>query len=410
MNIIQYIDKKYNSGKAFDKCEVDYVYDLIKNIDNTDLFNKYLLLAIKTKGGITTYNKYKNYSTTNINELSEIELLEYIELIFKYLIDYIKIEDINNIISRYLSISTNRKKLNIILNKYSNNKKYKDIKNYIDNDPKNILYKICSCLKGKNIDYSYLNKLVDDYCSFDNNYYDYYINTTVLKEVLSLFEANNNIKNIKYKFLNRVYRLLSEYQINSLIKNDIESGKIIIDSSNSSAHCNITFDSLDIVKGENIISIKDDYYSNIDYAFSINSFDDIYTLNIYISDVPSFLNKNHIVTLEAYKKGSSMYLDIPNKGIYNVDIIPAFLSHKYLSLNEGHTKNVIRFKFILNSKGYVYSKEVSRNRIMVNKTLSIKDADKILNSPNEIGLETITLKKLVHLLIQLNKIICYYII
>lgn len=398
MDIKDYIQLKYKNMRGLDYREIGYVYDLIKNIDDDLLRNKFLALVILTKGNENNFRKFINYFNKDINSLSETELLEYLKLIFKYVLDYVTLNYVYKIISRYLCITVEREReelFDLVDNFCKEHIKYKSIKKYINNDPKNVLFKIYYTLIDENLNVERLEHLVDKYCSNNEMYYEYKINISILKKVLELLyklEDNEINKKIKYKFLNKVYRYLDERQIDSLIRNDIKNGKLIINSINSSRHCNVTFDDFEVESYLNIISVKDDYYSNIDYAFSIDECEDIYTLCIYISDVPSFLDKNPVVLKEAYEKGTSMYLDIPDKGVYNIDIIPAFLSHKYLSLNERFPKNVIKFKFIVTKDGEVLSKELSRTRIIVSKTVSVHD-DYLINNDENIGMVGICLKK-----------------
>lgn len=408
MDIKDYIQLKYKNMHGFDYNEIDYVFDLIKNIDNDILHNKFLSVVIFTKSNKNNYKKFINYFKTDINNLKETELLEYLELIFKYVLDYVTLKNIYNIIARYLYITGEREREDLfdLVDRYCiKHKKYRSIKKFINNDPKNVLFKIYHTLIDKEIDIERLEHLVDKYCSNNDMYYDYKINITILKKVLELLYnmENNEINNkIKYKFLNKVYMYLDERQKDSLIRNDIKNGKLVISSINSSRHCNVTFDDFEVESYINIISVKDNFYSSIDYAFSIDELDGIYTLCFYIADVPSFLDKNPVVLKEAYEKGTSMYLDIPDKGVYNIDIIPAFLSHKYLSLNEKFPKNAIKLKFVVSKSGEVFSKEVSRTRIIVSKTISVND-DYLINGDEYDGPIGVCLKKYKELIDSLKQ-------
>jgi hypothetical protein len=398
MNIKEYIQIKYKNMRGFDKEEIGYVYDLIKNIDNDLLRNKFLALVILTESGKENYRKFINYFKTDIANLSELELLEYLELIFKYVLDYVTLSYIYNIVSRYLYITGEREREDLfdLVDKYCiEHKKYKSIKKHINGDPKNVLFKIYHTLIDKKLDIVRLEHLVNKYCTNMGMYYDYKINITVLKNIMEILynlEDNERNNRIKYTFLSKVYMYLDDRQKDSLIRNDIKNGKLIISSINSSKHCNVVFDDFEVESYINIISVKDDFYPCIDHAFSIDELDGIYTLCIYIADVPSFLDKNPVVLKEAYEKGTSMYLDIQDKGVYNIDIIPMFLSHKYLSFNERYPKNAIKLKFIINKEGEVLSKEISRTRIIVSKTISIHD-DFYINSDIEVGLIGVCLKR-----------------
>lgn len=400
MNIEEYINDKFNNKEKLDVVEIEYLSNLIKKSDDKKIIDKFILLILLSKSNDEIYNKYIEYINRTSNDLSEEETLEFIKIYLDYLIDYVSLNQLKKIISRYLSFPSSREKLYELLKIYNKNLRfYKDLLLFIDNNPNDILFKMNLLLDRKEIDIKELEKMVTFFSSEnpEDKYYVSNLNISVLKRVIKRFyELNDNLelKKLKYKFLQKVYTLLSKEQIELFIKKDIKDKKIVIDARNSSKHSNVTFDNVPFIESEHIISINNSLYSNIDVAFSISEMCGMYTLNIYISDVPSFLMKNETVLKNAYEKGSSMYLDIPGNNIYNIDIIPAFLSHKYLSLNAGFVKNVIRFNFLIGEDGEVYSTNVTRNKIIVDSTLSLDEVQNIINSDVEMGMDGISLSHL----------------
>lgn len=396
MEIEKYILEKYEKLEKLDLVEIDYLSSIIQNISNEEIKYKFILLVIFSKGSRKLYDKFLQYK--NCNDLNEEESLEYIKIYLDYLIDFVTINQLKESISRFLSFPSSRDKLYTLLKKYKEKLKYYDeLLEYIDKNLNDILFKLGLLLENKPLNYVEIQNLVSKFCmkTEDDKYYVSNINMSLLKRVIKIFYEfeDNEIKNLKYKFLQRVYSMLSKEQKDLFIKKDIKKGKIILDSKNSSRHSNVTFDDLPFVEGEHIISISNPFYSNIDTAFSISEIFGMYTLNIYITDVPSFLLKNETVMKEAYMKGSSMYINIHGSEIYNMDIIPAFLSHNYLSLNKGYKKNVVKFSFYIGDNGEVYSVNISRNNIVVDSTLSLDEVQDIIDSDIELGKDGIALKQ-----------------
>ncbi len=131
-----------------------------------------------------------------------------------------------------------------------------------------------------------------------------------------------------------------------------------------------------------IIALDGEESLDLDSVFSIDKEGDLYFFNVYVSDVPSFLGENRELSINAYKQGTSFYLRDNGKNI-NYDMLPAKLSHDYLSMLSKDVslkpKSVISFQFVIDNNGNVCSSSVSRNKVMVDYNLTSNDASRILN-------------------------------
>ena len=125
-----------------------------------------------------------------------------------------------------------------------------------------------------------------------------------------------------------------------------------------------------------IIALDGEEFLDLDSVFSIDKEGDLYFFNVYVSDVPSFLGENRELSINAYKQGTSFYLRDNGKNI-NYDMLPAKLSHDYLSMLSKDVslkpKSVISFQFVIDSNGNICSSSVSRNKVMVDYNLTSVD-------------------------------------
>lgn len=205
-------------------------------------------------------------------------------------------------------------------------------------------------------------------------------------------ETKSIIRNLARKLENEKNQSRAN-EDNYNFKGKIINGDIVFSREFSSGiikTIKLDFSDLEIVDGERIISIDDSTSPDLDGAFSIEKMDDITILNVYISDVPSFLKENRKLSEEAYLRGNSFYIrnfskDRKYLNNTNIDMIPSYISHKFLSLNKGYPKNTICFKFIIGQNGEIYSRDVSRKRIIVTDKLTPEDASHLLTTNDNYG-------------------------
>ena len=242
----------------------------------------------------------------------------------------------------------------------------------------------------KKIEYHYL-KLIDfivESLSFDSD----------LRVKINNLEKYNELKNDLLKKLNA---LLINANTNDKIKLDIENGRITL-TNHFQARLVKTVEfsptNAKIVEGQKIITLGSNRIPDRDLSFSIEDLGDIYILDIYLSDVPTFLLKNRKLASEAYKRANSLYIKDKDGETYNIDMLPVFISHKYLSLHNNHPKDVISFNFVLDKKGNVLSSSVNKNRIKVSSNITLEQIE-----DNNTGMFYDTINSLIELSHSLNE-------
>ena len=228
----------------------------------------------------------------------------------------------------------------------------------------------------------YLEKIItiDDY--EDNDLYQDLIN--LFNKIQNLLDLDPT-SNITYKLINKELNL--------------EIGKSYFST------IDYEDDNLPLYKKLSPIITLDDIVSpDLDSAFSIVKDNDLYLFNIYVTDTPSFLNKNRNLSINAYKQGTSFYIRDGDKNI-NYDMLPESLSHNYLSMlqsfNEVKPKNSICFQFVFKEDGTLEDCKVSRNKVVVDCNLFKDDAIRILNQKMPLT----SIDKSIYLLQDLTKIV-----
>ena len=204
------------------------------------------------------------------------------------------------------------------------------------------------------------------------NYTDFCISENDLKEIIALFKNDeeyikkviyilNNSK-LKDKFSNLINKLDSKLRIKKLFLTDVPT--INFDT------FNYLDETLPFIGDKNVITIDESYSPDLDGAFSIEKKGDIYFLNVYITDVPSFLLINEDLMKEAYRNATSMYNHQNREKMLIRDMIPASLSHDFLSLKMNRVRNVITFSYQIDSLGNVLLSNVSRNSVFINDNIN----------------------------------------
>ncbi len=410
--INSYICNSLLSGKKLTIEEFSNLKELINkyDIEETDdeLYNNLRKIIIYSNNN-SRYDKYIEYIQRGVSDLNESETLEYLKIILNNLCYYMDNKLLEEIICHYLSFPTSREELIELINQYKNLlQNYNYLLNIINNNYNDLLFNILIALENKDMDK--FVKLVDKFYKVDIDNNINTINISLLKKLMKainneelIYKIDNKLfYNKKRLLLEKIYALLSKEQKELLVKEDIKKGKIILNSKFSSRRGNIIFDNLDIVDGKNIITINDIDTEDCDSAFSITKIEDMYMLDIYLSDVPSFLMKNNDIRQVAYDRATSIYIKRNGKNKYYIDMIPPFLSHKNLALEQGYSKNLIRFSFIFGFNGELYSSNVTRVKTKVSRNLKYHEALNLLNSNENIGMEQNNIKYLQELLCVLK--------
>ena len=240
-------------------------------------------------------------------------------------------------------------------------------------------------IKDFNIDIEKLQKLIILMGTGDhlkmvsvNNYNDIKIAVDKLKKLL--FYVNGKYQELIREVYINLCNLIEEIDKKGII-NTIVNGKIDFNRNYDIIlpKLNLVMDTYPVIENRNIIAIDDEDSYDLDTAFSIKKDGDVYLLDVYVTDVPSFLAKNRELAKIAYQNGISYYLcDFTNNIYHTIDMLPVFLSHEKLSLNNHGFKNVITFHFVIGDDGEVLSTSISKNKIMLNYNLTQNDAKNIL--------------------------------
>lgn len=368
----------------------------INKVSKEKIFSKVEKLLILSKDS-TKFDNFISLDKKKVDQLTEEEILEYLDILINNCSCCISLSRIQDLIKQYLEISNEVDKISdIVCNNMSLFSK-NDMKKLSDNITNIILKAIIKELDSKTINSKkleqHLKQLVElniEKMSTDN--------ILLIRDILQKIDDNKLLTNLDdisivqklTEKINDVFGdLIDNVDNETQIKNDIISGNIVLTNSIPKSYVsnlNLNFDDLPIVEGERIITIDDPLSSDLDGAFSIQKVDGIYILNVYVSDVPSFLMKNRKLCEYAYLRGTSMYAHMNNNVNYNIDMLPPFISHKYVSLNLGYVKNVIAFNFVIGEDGEIYSSSVSRQRIKVTDKLSPEQAKEMINSEQYYGL------------------------
>lgn len=312
------------------------------------------LISLHETTYLAKYISYvKKYLNNRINKKIYISEKEIYQL--KSLVDVIvnledirqdQIKDIKKLITKLIIIS-----------------KYKDKKNFV---------KRLSNINIMSLDelYSYLETIVKYayFCYEDIN----------IESIITLFK-----KDIKY--LNKIETLLKNSDLNAnydeLLKSLKSEHKIF---NKNYPNINIKYDYLDkelpFKENKNIITIDELYSPDLDGAFSVEKKGNMYILEVYVTDVPSFLLQNEDLMIDAYKRAFSIYNNQNPNRFLILDMLPEEISHDFLSLKKGKTRNAITFTYEIDKDGNVNLKNIARNSIYINDNINPKTATKLITN------------------------------
>lgn len=157
--------------------------------------------------------------------------------------------------------------------------------------------------------------------------------------------------------------------------------------SNDFPNLNINYDYLrqnsPLKENKNVITIDEEYSPDLDGAFSIEKKGDTYILEVYVTDVPSFLLQNEELMKEAYKRSTSMYNSQNKNRMLIKDMLPRNLSHDLLSLKKDHIRNVITFTYLIDLSGNVSLEQISKNSVYINDNIRPETANSIILSQSD---------------------------
>lgn len=130
---------------------------------------------------------------------------------------------------------------------------------------------------------------------------------------------------------------------------------------------------------EMIITIDGDDAKDLDDAVSVKHLENgNYELGVYIADVANYVKENTFLDLEAFDRGTSVYL--PDRVI---PMLPKKLSNGICSLNEKNDRLVMGCKMEINQNGKVEKYEIFEAIINSSHRMTYSDVNKILEENDE---------------------------
>lgn len=191
---------------------------------------------------------------------------------------------------------------------------------------------------------------------------------------ISIVLKESDIDEEKKQEYHRKIEILKKDILNNLsafekINLDIISGKIVL--ANEFPHYQLNYTKPTSYFEEIILTIDEAISLDLDGAFQIKEQGDLYILDVYITDVPSFLMTNDTLFWEAYKRGSSCYAHFADKQLA-VNMLPVELANNLLSLRQETVHRVIDFTFIIGKKGQIYDTKLSFKDIKILKNIPLQ--------------------------------------
>ena len=122
-----------------------------------------------------------------------------------------------------------------------------------------------------------------------------------------------------------------------------------------------------------LFTIDDDATILRDDALSIKKDGNKFIIGIHIADVGKYLDPKSEIDIQALNNYKCLYL--PNKGIR---ILPTNLEER-LSLNEDNIRDIISLYVVLSDSGEIIDYYLKENSELINKNLSYKQVDDIIN-------------------------------
>ena len=150
-----------------------------------------------------------------------------------------------------------------------------------------------------------------------------------------------------------------------------------------------------------IITIDGDDSKDFDDAVYVKKLDNgNYYLGVYIADVSHYVKENTALDMDAYKRGTSVYL-----ADRVIPMIPHKLSDGICSLVEGEDRLVLACLMEIDNKGRLVNYDIKEGVIKSRHRMTYKKVNAILNNDPILSNEYKDIYDMIHLMNELSKII-----
>lgn len=127
------------------------------------------------------------------------------------------------------------------------------------------------------------------------------------------------------------------------------------------------------LRAEQMVTIDGEDAKDLDDAVSLTFDGERYHLGVHIADVANYVQENSALDREAYERGTSVYL-----ADRVIPMLPHRLSNGICSLNAGKERLAMSCRMEIDRKGTILSHEVAESVICVDRRMSYREVQKIL--------------------------------
>ena len=393
-NIFNYIINRINGNLVLSEYEqkcTDKFIDNIKKCIDLELNTKNKLLnKIGELYLMSVNNKsYKKINEKPLKEYNKDDILYYLNTFIESVPQIITKEFISSLLERYFYTNSDTSEFLNIIDNHKNNISefdYEIYYNYIVKSSYTIFCnKIISELNNENINTKNILKYLDilSKINVEGTSKRFILLQNIIKK-LNIKNKLNKFDSVSWNLILEKLDILKEkiyfnYKKEKEIKNLFESGNIILNRIQPYfENINSSLEKLDIISNEKIFVLNRVIY-NKELAFSIRKDKDIYNLKVYLIDIPIFLHKNKEIAKYAYNNGENMFVKYGNKNLL-IPMLPLFLVRNNLAFNEYYYRNTIEFDFIINNKGEILSRNISRKNARITDALLVNDVLDLLKT------------------------------